>query len=53
MKPIIGKGDTFGINGSFSMPEKKFSIDFSKAKIKFYLRLLCNGNNSYLFVSGK
>ena len=44
---------TFGINGSFSSPEKKFGISFSKANTKFCLRLHYNGDNSYLFVNGK
>ena len=38
---------------AFSAPEKRFSINFSKAKIKFCLRLHYNGDNSYLFVNGK
>ena len=29
---ILGEGDTFGINGSFGALEKKFDINFSKAK---------------------
>ena len=44
---------TYGINGSFGSPEKKFSIDFSKAKTKFCLSLHKNHDNSYLFVNGK
>ena len=28
---MLGEGDTFGINGSFGAPEKKFSTNFSKA----------------------
>ena len=27
---VLGEGNTFGINGSFGAPEKKFSISFSK-----------------------
>ena len=50
---ILGKGPTFGINGSFESKEKKFSINFSKANRKFYLSLHYNGVNSYLFVNGK
>ena len=49
----IGKGDTFGINGSFGAPEKKISIDFTKAKTKFCLGLHYNADNSHLFVNGK
>ena len=43
---VLVEGDTFGINGSFGAPEKRFSINFSKAKTKFCLRLLYNGDNS-------
>ena len=49
---ILGEGPAFGINESFSSPEKKFSINFSKAKTKFCLSLNHNANNSYLFVNG-
>ena len=50
---VLGEGPTFGINGSFGSPEKKFSINFSKAATKFCLSLSCNACNSYLFVNGK
>ena len=54
---MLGEGDTFGTNGSFGAPEKKFGINFSNAKTKFCLSLkFClpyNGDNSYLFVNGK
>ena len=50
---ILGEAGTFGINGSFGAPEKKFSINFSKAKTKLCLSLRCNGDNSYLFVNRK
>ena len=50
---IFGEGDTFGINGSFGAPEKKFSINFSKANKKFCLSLHYNADNSYLFVNEK
>ena len=50
---ILGLGATFGINGSFGSPEKKFSIPFTKANTKFSLSLHYNANNSYLFVNGK
>ena len=43
---------TFGINGSFSAPEKKFSIYFNKANTKFCLSLHYNSDKSYLFVNG-
>ena len=50
---VLGEGDTFGVNGNFGAPERKFSINFSKAITKFYLSLNYNGDNSYLFVNGK
>ena len=50
---ILGEGDSFGINGSFDAPEKKLSINFSKANTKFWLSLHCNADNSYLFVNRK
>ena len=45
--------DTFGINGRFAAPEKNSTVDFSKAKTKFYLSFPYNGDNGYLFVNGK
>ena len=50
---VLGEGDTFGINGSLWVPEKKIDIDFSKAKTKFCLSLHYNSDNSYIFVNGK
>ena len=50
---VLGEGDTFGINGSFGAPGKKFSIIFNKAKTKFCLSLRYNGDNSCLIVNGK
>ena len=50
---VLGKGDTFRINGSFGAPDKKLSINFSKSKTKFCLSLHYNGDNSYLFVNGE
>ena len=50
---ILGKGPTFGINGSFGSPEKKFSIHFTKANTKCCLSLHYNDDNSYLIVNGK
>ena len=41
----LGKGDTFGINGSFDAPEKKIGINFSKAKTKLCLSLHYNADN--------
>ena len=45
---ILGEGDTFGIYGSFGVPEKKVNIN-----TKFYLNLHYNADNSYLFVNEK
>ena len=50
---ILHEGDTFDINGSFGAPEKKFSINFSKANKKFCLSLHYNADNSYFFVNEK
>ena len=50
---MLGEGPNLGINGKFGGPEKKFSIDFTKANKKFGLCLYYNADNSYLFVNGK
>ena len=50
---ILGDAPTFGMNASFGSPDKKFSINFSKASTKFCLSLHYNADNSYLFVNGK
>ena len=50
---VLGKEDTFGINGNFGAAGKKFSINFSKANATFCLNLHYNADNSYLFVNGK
>ena len=50
---MLGEGPTYGINGSFGSPEKKFSINFSKANSKFCLCLHYNAGNSYLFFKGQ
>ena len=50
---MLGGGTTFGINGSFDAPEKKFSINFSKAKVEFCVSLNYYSGNTYLFVNGK
>ena len=47
-----GEGYTFGINRNFGAPKKKFSINFSKAKTKFCLRLHYKDDNSCLLVKG-
>ena len=50
---VLREGYTFDIDGSFGAPEKKFSINFSKAKTKFCLSLHYNGDNICLFVNGE
>ena len=50
---ILGEGPTCGNNGSFRLPKKKFSINFTKANTKFCLSLYYNADYSYLFVTGK
>ena len=50
---VLGEVPTFGINGSFGSPEKKFNINFGKASTKFCLSLHYNVDNSYLFVNVK
>ena len=50
---ISGKCRSIGINGSFGLPEKKFSINFSKGHTKFCLIWHYNSDNSYLLVNGK
>ena len=50
---LLGEGPTYCINGSFGSPEKKFSINFTKANTKFCLKLHYNAYNSYLFVEGE
>ena len=49
----LGEGGTFGINRRFGAPEKKFSINFTKAKTEYFLSLHYNGDNSYSFVNWK
>ena len=50
---MSGEEPTYDNNGSFSSTDNKFSINFSKAKTKFYLSIHYNGDNGYLFVNGK
>ena len=50
---ILGKGPTFGINGSLGSPEKKNSINFNETNTKICLSLHYNADNSCLFVNGK
>ena len=50
---ILGQDPTYGISGSFRLPDKKINISFTKANTKFCLSLHYNADNSYLFVNGK
>ena len=50
---VLAEGLTFGINGSFRLQEKKFSINFSKANTKCCLSLHYSADNSYLFLNRK
>ena len=49
---ILGEGPTQRLDGITLAAEKKYSINFSISKTKFYLSLYYNGVNSYLFVNG-
>ena len=50
---VLGEGDTFGLNGNFGAPEKKFGINFTEGNSKFCLSGHYNADNGYLFVNGK
>ena len=50
---VLGVGPTSNIDGSFSLPDKKFSISFSKTRTKFCLSFQCNADNNYFSVNGK
>ena len=50
---VLGESPTFGINGTFDLAMKKFSINFSKSNSKFCLSFHYNADNNYLFVNGK
>ena len=50
---VLGKRLTYFVNGSFHSPDKRFSINFSKANSKFCFSFHYNDNNSYFFVNGK
>ena len=42
----LGEATTYGINGRFYAPEKKFNINFASAKAKFCLSLHYNDDNN-------
>ena len=46
---VLGEEPTDGIIDSIGTAEKKFSINFTKAKTKFYLSLHYNGCKSFFF----
>ena len=48
---IVGKGPTQGLDDTTFTAEAKYSINFSKANIKFYLSLYYNVSKSYLFAN--
>ena len=50
---VLGEGPANYTNDSPSAAKQKFSINFTKAKTKFWLRLHYNGYNSYFFANGK
>ena len=43
---MLGDEPTYGINGRFGSPEKKFNVNFSKARTKCCLSWHYNGDNS-------
>ena len=49
---VLCECPTIELNGKLGSPEKKFSINFSKASTK-YCAFHCNDGNSFLFVNGK
>ena len=48
---VFSEGPAGGINDRTGSAEKKFSINFSRAKTKFCLSLHYNGDESYLYVN--
>ena len=50
---VLRKGPIHDINGRFGAVGKNFSISFTKTNTKFWLNVLYNNDNSYLFVNGK
>ena len=50
---VLGEGLTYDSNRSLGEADKKFSINFTKAKTKFFLSLYYNHDKSYLFPNGK
>ena len=50
---VLCECPTIGLNGKLGSPEKKFSINFSKASTKYCLSFHYNDGNSYILVNGK
>ena len=50
---MFGERDTFGVNGTFCVPEINFCINVTKSKTIFCLSLHYNDDDSYLFVNRK
>ena len=50
---LLGESPTTGINGTFGLREKNFSINFTKANTKLCLSLHYNADSSYLLVNRK
>ena len=50
---VLGEDPTYGINERLGSPEKKNSINFSKANTKFCLRLRYNDDKSHFFFKWK
>ena len=50
---LMGTGLTQGINDTTIYAEKNFSRNFTDFGKRFVLSLLCNGDNSYLFLNGR
>ena len=50
---MLGKGPTYGINGSFRLQEKKFSINFRRENTKSLSSFHVNGDNSYFLLMEK
>ena len=50
---VLREGLTFGFNGNFGSPKKKFTINCNKSNKTFCLSLHYNVDNSYLLVNGK
>ena len=50
---VLSEGLTYGINGNFGSPDKKFSINFTKPNTRCCLNLHYNHDHSYWFNNGE